>query len=474
MATDLTRGPITRTLISLAFPTLGMLVLQQAYMYIDMACVGRLGKNALAAVVVGNVYSTIIFTISMAFTRSVLHFISSAISRRDYEEANALLFRIFTLATATGVLFSAAYFIFVERLVGIMAREPEVIRLAVQYFTLISLMPAIALPSMTIITALRADGDTRTSFWISAVTNAIDAVLCVLLVFGFFIFPRLGIRGAALAALISRFLSLSVLMTLVLRGYGNLKLTFPKSGILPARADASLFLKHFFPSLGEGILRGFNTFFIVKIVSPFGAAGLSTMMICQRIIYFLGIFSNSLESASSAIMGQSLGIGAVKRGWQSFRQANVLYLSLAATGIAAMILFPGFFINLFIHDPEVLAIGRIGLRILAFSALFFGVINLGGSGLNVSGNPFWSMLIALAGNYLIQLPLAYVLSRFTRLGLYGIWIADVSTHVVQGAIFLFIFITGLWHRKYRRARAKEWILEGAAIQSGTSCPRIPG
>jgi putative MATE family efflux protein len=449
MAKDLTRGPIGKNLFFLASPIFGMNLLFSLYSIVDMACVGRLGKEALAAVAIAITIFQLFGCLSGAYSRSVVRFVSQLIGAKQYEEARHAFTRSVIIAAGIGTAVAVTIYLGSRWMLNFMIKDDKVVALGVEYFTFIIPTFAYFMVNPIIAAALRADGDTKTALYINLFGNLLNAFLDIVLIFGYLGFPALGIAGAGLATLIARSLSFFVFVFLVFRGWGNIKLVFSGYAKLWNPADLKAFARHFGPGLAEGILRGLNGFIIMKLVTPFGAAAVAAYSVSARLGNYLYIPAYALSQAAASMVGQNIGAKKFDNAQKSYLTANALYAFIGLTGCAVLMICPGFFITLFIKDPEVIATGSVALRFFAVSVLFYGLLLSASYCLNASGNSVYPMVTVFLGNYCGQIPIAFFLSKYTSLGVMGVWIADPAAHVLHLAIYAPMIFTGRWLRKLR-------------------------
>ena len=434
---DLTGRISSRLILGLSLPLFALALFDRAYIYINMACLGRLGASALAAVTIAGTYSVVVGSMTAGFNRSVLHFVSHEAGRRDYEAASRWLSRAFAWSIVNGLFFSFLLYLFRYPLVAFMSTDSEVGGQAIEYFSIAAFFPVFNFPRNAILASLRGDGDTRTPMKIGAGQNVLTAALDIVLIFGFLGFPRLGVRGAAVATMIAQALALIAYIAFSRRPQSKIRLRFAHIRGSFEIEFMRRFFGHLFPSMGESLVRGCNRFFIVKIISPFGAPALVAFRVAESLSGFFQMAgAQSISVACSAIAGQNFGAGRMENVKRAILLSSGLYLWVAVPGALLFNLFPEFLVRLFIREPAVVAEAVIYLRLLSVSLLLAGFISAGHGVLNVGGRAGTVMLISFIGNYLVQIPLAFFLSRFTPLSTTGIWLADPMTYFVQTAVTL--------------------------------------
>ena len=154
-----------------------------------------------------------------------------------------------------------------------------------------------------------------------------------------------------------------------------------------------------------------------------------------------------LSMAISTLVGQNIGAGNTERAGQIGRLGGWLgFWALSVLGIVAFFFAPQL-ISFFIPgDPSVIATGAFFLRIMALSWGFMGVQFALTGVLRASGNMVVTMVLTLVSQWVLQFPLAYVLSKHTTLGAVGIWWAFPISNVIIALITIGVYATGDWKK----------------------------
>ena len=210
---DLTQGPIGRTLLAFALPTLGSSILQSLNGSINSIWVGRLlGEEALAATFNANMTIFVLSAFTFGFSMATSILIGQAFGRRDVDAARRTFgsslgfFAILGLAIGFGAWFGSA------AVLRLLSTPAEALPLADAYLATVALglPPAILLGMMMM--ALRGAGDSLSPLWAMLLAVVLDAGLNPFLIAGIGPFPQLGISGSALANVIANWIALLALL----------------------------------------------------------------------------------------------------------------------------------------------------------------------------------------------------------------------------------------------------------------------
>ncbi|MEN8827110.1 MAG: MATE family efflux transporter [Flavobacteriales bacterium] len=170
---------------------------------VDNVMVGKLGTAPLAAVSLGNSFLFMAMSIILGFSTGITPLVAAADSTNNFKEGKSVLKNGILLVTSLGVLLTIIIFC-VQPLLYEMKQTEEVIELAIPYLNIValSLIPLAAFQALKQFT----DGlsQTKYSMWATVIANILNVLLNYVLIYGIWIFPELGIVGAAWGTLISR------------------------------------------------------------------------------------------------------------------------------------------------------------------------------------------------------------------------------------------------------------------------------
>jgi putative MATE family efflux protein len=207
---DLTEGPIFETLIRLALPVTIAMVMFTVYLMVDLYFVGRLGPDAVAAVSIsGNAFfihlgfSTILGTGGMAL-------IAQAFGRKDYDYAATVFKQSILLALIVGVIEAATGLMIAPVYIKYFGGSGKSLEWGIQYFQIFVISFLFMILLFTVGNCYRGMGNTKTPMIIMLQANLMNIVLDPILIFGWLGLPALGVRGAALASIISQLYALAI------------------------------------------------------------------------------------------------------------------------------------------------------------------------------------------------------------------------------------------------------------------------
>ncbi|NLV41973.1 MAG: MATE family efflux transporter [Candidatus Hydrogenedentes bacterium] len=406
--------------------------------FADRVMVGRLGENALAAVLSADIASFSLSTLFMGVTAVVSTFAAQCYGRGDPRQCSLYCWQGLYVSLL-GVLFGAVLYPLSGPLFGLMKHTPEVTALELSYFR-IRLLGYYFVAAMSGFSGF-FQGVNRPGIptWAAIAGNGVNLGLNYLLIYGNFGFPRMGISGAALATVIGM-----AVQTLILFGV----FVSPRMDRLYAtRASWRPDIVRMRELIGIGIPSALSMFldvanawiFVSFIIGRFGPVQMAanTVALSFNHICFMPVIG--LNQGIAAIVGQWIGRGDPARAKARTYTALRLAMGYMVVMGCVFAVFGGFLIRR-VFDPESAEIVRLGHRLLILAALFqaFDAVNITCMGaLRGAGDTRWIMWMTIFMSYGFSLPLSVFFAFGLGLETYGAWIgATIFIMTLSGVLFL--------------------------------------
>jgi putative MATE family efflux protein len=292
--------------------------------------------------------------------------------------------------------------------------------------------------------AMQSSGDTMTAMRIGVLFRVIHIALCPFLVFGWWIFPELGVVGAALTNVIAQTFGGVMGLGFLLSGRSRLQVTFRDFHF--DRENIWRQIRIGIPASANSMLRNFLGILIFRVVVPFGTVATASFSLIQRVDNFLDVGSNAIGNAAGVLAGQNLGAKkpnrAERTGWLGVGLATVI---MAIISIAILFWAEGV-VKVFNSDPEVVTIASTLLRIATLGFLLMGAAGVLTTCLNQVGDTMVPLIASLVTMWGIQLPLAIYMPRIFNNGVFGVYWAIVIALALRGVIYMAYFKAGRWKR----------------------------
>ncbi len=441
----ITEGNVLWALGLIAMPMLIGAILQNVQSLIDLFWVGSLGPNAVAAVAMAGTILMVLFPMLMGISTGTVALVARAVGAGDREEASRAASQSLMLAFVLGGISGLIGWHYSEPLFVLLGAEPVIIETGSAYLR-ISLLGAVTVFVLFIgNAALQGAGDATTPTVIMAISNVVNIVLAPLLIFGIGPFPRMEVRGAALAMIISQAVAAAISIHVLFTGRAHLHLKFSQW-----KPDLNLswrILRIGIPGLGQMLSRSLMSAVMMRIVALCGTTAVAAYGIGMRFHMIILMPAFALGGAAATMVGQNLGAGKPDRARHAAWMAAAIDAGIMVLSAIVMVAVAPGLIRIFNNEPEVVEIGARYLRIVSPFYVFVALGVVLARALNGAGDSLGPMIITIVTLWILQVPLAILFARILQPATVGIWWAMVVAFVVQGLLTLAWFETGRWKKK---------------------------
>jgi putative MATE family efflux protein len=425
---DLTQGPISKNLLRMTTFMLVGMIFQTLYFLVDLYFVGRLGKDAVAAVNVSGSLTFVVLALTQTLGVGTTAMVAHATGRKDRDGVRLVFNQSQVLSMLAGVVFLLVMTVLRRSFTAGLSAEPATAALADDY--LAWYVPAMALQfaMVAIGAALRGTGNFKPGMVVQSGSLLLNIVLGPPLILGWGTGRPLGVAGAGLATFIAVAAGVAGLVVYVLRM--ERYLAFSAADLKPKPAMWGRMLKVGLPAGAEFALMGFYMMVIYVVIRPFGAAAQAGFGIGLRVVQSLFMPVVALGFAVSPVAGQNFGARLPERVRETFWVGVKLATALMLVFTAICHLFPGPMIAVFSHDPRVVEVGTEYLRVISFNFIASGIVFVSSSMFQALGNTIPALLSSVLRVVLLVVP-ACALSLRPGFQLRWIWYLSVASVLAQ-------------------------------------------
>ncbi len=350
-----------------------------------------------------------------------------------------------------GLLASAVIFAFNEQLLRAMQLPEELMSYALPFMALMGGTLFLESINIAIGAILRAHGNTRDVMFVTVGQNIINVIGVSLALFGWFGLPKLGVEGVAAASVLSRLVATTALLILLSRRLGirmHLRTPFDLS-----RERIGRILHIGLPAAGEHLTYWLAFLVITSFIGRMGAQSLSIMAYTQTVQSLVILFSLSLGLGTEIVVGRLIGAGDFEGAYRQLLSSLKLCLMLTAGGMIVIALVAPHLIDLFSHDPAVIAGGTLLLRIAVILEIgrVFNIVVI--NSLRATGDARFPVQIGIVCMWVFWVPNSWFLGLYAGWGLVGIWIAMACDEWLRGIIMYRRWVTRKWLPFAERSRA---------------------
>ena len=429
---DLLNGNILTSLTELALPIMATSLVQTAYNLTDMAWIGMVGSDAVAAVGAAAMYTWLSSGVAalarMGGQVKSAHAYGEGNRREAVQYGKGALQLALVLAAAYGIITN----LFAGPLIGFFHLNSSlVVKDAIVYLRIACGLILFAFIGQTLTGLYTASGNSRTPFVANCIGMGANIVLDPLLIFGLGPIHGMGVAGAAVATVTAQFIvSLVLVISMrkdpVLAAQMRIWIPTPLSNI-------KTMVRIGFPAAIQSMLYCGISMVLTRFVTAWGDTAVAVQRVGGQIESISWMTADGFGTAINAFVGQNYGAGNLKRVKKGYMTASAIMFIWGIFTTCLLIFGAAPIFSLFIHEPEVIPAGADYLRIIGFSEMFMCVELMTVGALSGMGKTMEASVITTILTT-ARIPLAVILGG-TALGLNGIWWALTISSIVKGIIF---------------------------------------
>ena len=438
--TDMTSGSPARHILLFALPTLIGNVFQQIYNFADSIIVGRyIGANAFAAVGATSSITFLFFALCNGIGNGGGVVSSQYYGAHEDDNVKKCIINTGFIMLIVPLVFGLLGFTLAPALLRLLSTPELILHDSVTYVRYMCIGLLFVSLYNYLSAMLRALGDSRTPLYFLMISTVINVILDIILVCVF----SLGIKGAALATVISQFIS--VMLCAIHSCRTNPYFRFQKSDfiILPAMLRRILHIG--IPMSLQFALIAISTMALQRVVNFYGTTVVAAFTATSRIEQLIHQPYMTLGTSLSTYSGQNFGAKRNDRVLSGYKTGVMIMVSLSAILVLTMQLFGKAITSLFVTDHEVIMLGAMGLKITSLFYLALGMIYVIRGVLTGIGDAFFSLIngfVEVVGRFTVPI----VMTVYLGFGEKGIWLS-------AGLVWLISAITA-WIRYQTFFRGK--------------------
>ncbi len=459
---DFTKGSIGLAIFLLAVPMILEMFMESVFALVDIFFVAHLGAESVAVVVLTESIMALVYAVAIGLSIGATATVARRIGEKDEEGAAKSSAHAIVLGVVVSLLISAAGIIFAPTFLRLLGGSPQVIEHGTMFMRIMLGGNAVIVFLFLLNAIFRGAGDAAIAMRVLILANALNIILAPSFVYGsdifaFFgihapqwlsdnwIFPKLGVTGAAVGTTIGRGVGVLFAAFWLFRAGG--RITIRKDHW---KLDTGLLLsliKIAAPAILQFTLATASWSVLVRVMSGFGEDALAGYGIGLRIIIFALLPAIGLSNAAATLVGQNLGAGNPERAEQSVWKAA--YINAAFLGAISLIflIFSNAIVGFFTNEPNVQAIGRDALHIVAYGFVFYGFGMVLETAFNGAGDTWTPTYLNFFIFWLFEIPLAYLLAYRFGFGARGVFWAITIAFSLLAVVSAILFKRGKWKLK---------------------------
>lgn len=427
----MTQGSIRAHVVRMMLFVLTGMAVQTLYGLVDIYWVGRLGKEAVAAVALSSNLMFLSLAVTQMLSVGCVALVSQAAGQKKMDEVQRLFNQAQSLSTWCGLLFLALGLALHRAYAKQLSGDAKTAELAITF--LHGFLPALAL-QFTMVglgSSLRGIGDMKPALVAQTASVLLNMVLAPFLIFGWGTGHALGVAGASLATLLATVAAVVGLALYLRRGSTFLRLRFADW-----RPDFSVWRRMLgigLPAGAEFLLMSITLGVIYAVTRPFGAQAQAGFGIGSRLMQAGFMPAVSISFSAAAVVGQNFGSGRFERVRETVRQSTQLVVGFMLAFTLLCQVAPAFLVGIFSSAPDVIAAGVDYLRTVSWGYVASGSVFVCAGVFQGLGNT-WPSLLASSTRALTFVVPVLLLSVRGGFRMHTLWLISLGSVVFQLAM----------------------------------------
>ncbi len=438
---DLLGDPVGNTLKNMTIPMIYGMVLLMTFNLVDTFFVGLLGTKPLAAIsfTFPITFTVISLTIGLGIGTSAV--IARFLGEKDHESAkNAATGAMLLTAFIVGLI-SVFGYQYTDEIFTLLGAKSDLLPMIHEYMDIWYLGSICLIGPMIGNAVLRASGDTRTPSIIMGSAGLINAALDPLFIFGWGPVPAMGIKGAAIATLISWAVGLVLVLYLLM-----FKKQLVHTRFLPPTVfidSCKRILRIGLPAAGANMLTPIAAAVMTAIVAVYGESAVAAFGVGSRIESIASLVVLALSMTLPPFISQNFGAGNMGRVQEAYQTSIKFVLVWQVIIYALLILTSSLIADAFSKEESVANVIKMFIYTLPLGYGLQGVVILTNSSFNALHKPIVALVLSIIRLFVCYVPLAYLGSHF--FGLEGLFVGALIGNLVMAFISYYAFTRQFAH-----------------------------
>ena len=459
---DFTSGSIGISIFILSVPMILEMLGESLFAIVDIFFVGHLGADSVATVVLTESVMALIYAVGIGLSIGATATVARRVGEKDFAGASKSAAHVIYLGVVVSALMSVVGVVFAPDILKLLGAEAQVVAHGTTFMRIMLGGNAVIVFLFLLNAIFRGAGDAAIAMRVLWLANILNIVLAPCFVYGKdifaflginapqplldnWIFPHLGVTGAAVGTTIGRGCGVLFAAWLLFRPGGRITIHKENWKLDPpllwsiVKISATAVLQFLIATASWSVL--------VRVVAGFGSAAIAGYGIALRVVMFALLPSAGFSNAAATLVGQNLGAGKPERAATAVWRAaiiNVIFLGIVGL---LFVLFSHKIVGIFSDETLVTDYAQDALRIVSYGFVFYALAMVLESSFNGAGDTLTPTYLNLFIFWILEIPLAYLLAYHFGIGTRGVFWAIMISFSIFAVLALFLFRRGKWKEK---------------------------
>lgn len=433
--------PVNKLLLSMSLPIMISMLVQALYNIVDSIFVAKISENALTAVSLAFPIQSLMIATATGTGVGVNAILSKSLGEKNFEKANRAAVNGVFLALVSYVLFVIVGLVVTMPFYRSQTADAEILAYGKQYLTIVCVASIGLFTQIIFERLLQSTGKTIYTMITQGTGAIINIILDPILIFGLFGFPAMDVAGAAAATVVGQIVG--GIMGIVINEKVNHEIKLAWKGFRPNLQMIGGIYKVGVPSIIMQAIGSLMTYGMNLILISFTSTATAVFGVYFKLQSFIFMPIFGLNNGMIPIIAYNYGAGKKERLIKTMKLSIAYAMTVMAIGFLIFQTLPQVLLQWFNASDRMMEIGIPALRIISISFLLAGFCIICGSVFQALGNGVYSMVVSIARQLVVLLPVAFLLSRLGNVNY--VWWAFPIAELMSLALSTF-FLFRIYHK----------------------------
>lgn len=427
--------PVGKLLISMSLPMMISMIVQAMYNIVDSIFVSRIHEDALTAVSMAFPLQTLCVALGAGMGVGINALLSRSLGAKDQAMVNKSAMNGIFMTLVSYILFLIMGLTAVRPFYMIQTDSAAIIEYGTQYLSVVCCFSFGMFFQFTFERLLQSTGRTFQTMITQTTGAVINIILDPIFIFGLFGVKAYGVRGAAIATVIGQIIAATFALIMNLKV--NKEIQFSLKGFRPDLKIIGMIYKVGLPSIIMQSIGSLMVFCLNKILIVFSSTAVAVFGVYFKLQSFVFMPIFGLNNGLIPIMAYNYGAKKKNRMLSTIKCGLIIAISIMTVGSIVFELIPDKLLAMFDASENMLAMGEIALKTIAVHFPVAAICIILGSSFQALGNAIYSMLVSIARQIVVLIPVAYFLASLGNINY--VWWCFPIAEVMSLVITLFFF-----------------------------------
>ena len=433
--------PVNKLLLSMSLQIMISMLVQALYNIVDSIFVAKISENALTAVSLAFPIQSLMIATATGTGVGVNAILSKSLGEKNFEKANRTAVNGVFLAVMSYILFVIIGLTVTMPFYRSQTSDAEILAYGKQYLTIVCVASIGLFAQIIFERLLQSTGKTIYTMITQGTGAIINIILDPILIFGLLGFPAMGVTGAAVATVAGQIVG--GIMGVVINEKVNHEIKLIWKGFRPSLQMIGAIYRVGVPSIIMQAIGSLMTYGMNLILISFTSTATAVFGVYFKLQSFIFMPIFGLNNGMIPIVAYNYGAGKKERLIKTVKLSVAYAMAVMVIGFLIFQTLPQVLLQWFNASDRMMEIGVPALRIISISFLLAGFCIICGSVFQALGNGVYSMVVSIARQLVVLLPVAFLLSKLGNVNY--VWWAFPIAELMSLALSTF-FLFRIYHK----------------------------